>query len=103
MGPGVRSLFSPAQTRERTVGGAFEFSKVCPRFRCRHPFRTKSVAARPLEPRPRSDATLIRVEADNGLTGIGAAFGAPPIVEAIVEHELPAECAGENPMFSERI
>jgi len=44
-----------------------------------------------------------RVEADNGLTGIGAAFGAPPIVEAIVEHELPAECAGENPMFSERI
>ena len=51
----------------------------------------------------KSDATLIRVETDNGLTGIGAALGTPPIVAAIVEHELAAECVGENPMFSERI
>jgi L-alanine-DL-glutamate epimerase-like enolase superfamily enzyme len=28
----------------------------------------------------KSDATLIRVETDNGLTGIGAALGTPPIV-----------------------
>jgi hypothetical protein len=40
----------------------------------------------------KSDATLIRVETDNGLTGIGAALGTPPIVAAIVEHELAAEC-----------
>ncbi len=51
----------------------------------------------------KSDATLIRVETDSGLTGIGAALGTPPIVEAIVVHELAAECIGEDPMFSERI
>jgi D-galactarolactone cycloisomerase len=28
----------------------------------------------------KSDATLIRVETDKGLTGIGAALGSPPIV-----------------------
>src|ERR1700751_4358862 len=49
------------------------------------------------------DASLIRVETDIGLTGIGAALGTPPIVAAIVEHELAAECVGENPMFSERL
>jgi len=51
----------------------------------------------------KSDATLIRVETDNALAGIGAALGTPPIVAAIVEHELAAECVGEDPMFSERI
>src|SRR5919202_406381 len=51
----------------------------------------------------KSDATLIRVETDSGITGIGAALGTPPIVAAIVEHELAPECVGEDPMFSERI
>src|SRR6202790_2349451 len=51
----------------------------------------------------KSDATLIRVETDNGLFGIGAALGMPPIVAAIVEHELAPECVGEDPIFSERI
>src|SRR5215467_2381029 len=51
----------------------------------------------------KSDATLIRVETDSGLSGIGAALGSPPIVAAIVEHELSAEVIGEDPMFSERI
>ncbi|MBV8868935.1 MAG: hypothetical protein JOY65_05900, partial [Acetobacteraceae bacterium] len=51
----------------------------------------------------KSDATLIRVETDNGLTGIGAALGSPPIVAATVAHELAPECVGEDPMFSERI
>src|SRR5256886_12118233 len=51
----------------------------------------------------KSDATLIRVATDNGLTGIGAALGTPPIVAAIVAHELAPECTGEDPMFSERI
>src|SRR5262249_28371414 len=51
----------------------------------------------------KSDATLIRVETDTGLTGIGAALGSPPIVSAIVAHELAPEAVGEDPMFSERI
>lgn len=51
----------------------------------------------------KSDATLIRVETDNGLTGMGAALGTPPVVAAIVEHELAPEVVGENPLFSERI
>src|SRR4051812_45285630 len=51
----------------------------------------------------KSDATLILVETDQGLTGMGAALGSPPIVAAIVEHELAPEVLGEDPMFSERI
>ncbi len=51
----------------------------------------------------KSDATLILVETDRGLTGMGAALGTPPIVSAIVEHELAPEVVGEDPLFSERI
>ena len=51
----------------------------------------------------KSDATLILVETDKGLTGIGTALGAPPVVAAIVEHELAGEVVGEDPLFSERI
>src|SRR6201984_1601444 len=51
----------------------------------------------------KSDATLIRGETANGLAGIGAALGSPPIVAAIVAHELAPEVVGEDPMFSERI
>ena len=51
----------------------------------------------------KSDATLIRLETDAGLTGIGAALGSPPIITAIVTHELAPEVVGEDPMFSERI
>ena len=51
----------------------------------------------------KSDATLILVETDKGLTGMGAALGTPPVVAAIVEHELAAELIGEDPLFSERI
>ena len=51
----------------------------------------------------KSDATLIRVETDTEVTGIGAALGTPLIVAAIVEHELAPECVDEDPMFSERI
>jgi L-alanine-DL-glutamate epimerase-like enolase superfamily enzyme len=51
----------------------------------------------------KSDATLILVETDSGLTGMGAALGTPPVVAAIVEHELAAEVVGEDPLFSERI
>lgn len=51
----------------------------------------------------KSDATLIRVETDSGLAGIGAALGTPPVVAAIIEHELEPELVGEDPMFSERL
>jgi D-galactarolactone cycloisomerase len=51
----------------------------------------------------KADATLIRVETDNGLVGIGAALGTPPVVKTIVEHELAPEVVGEDPMFSELI
>lgn len=51
----------------------------------------------------KSDATLILVESDKGLSGMGAALGTPPVVAAIVEHELAPEVVGEDPLFSERI
>jgi D-galactarolactone cycloisomerase len=51
----------------------------------------------------KSDATLIRVETDSGLAGLGAALGTPPVVAAIIEHELEPELVGEDPMFSERL
>jgi len=51
----------------------------------------------------KSDATLIRVETDSGLVGIGAALGTPPVVAAIIEHELEPELVGEDPLFSERL
>jgi L-alanine-DL-glutamate epimerase-like enolase superfamily enzyme len=51
----------------------------------------------------KSDATLILVETDNGLAGMGAALGTPPVVAAIVEHELAPEVVGEDPLYSERI
>ncbi len=51
----------------------------------------------------KSDATLILVETDNGLTGMGAALGTPPVVAAVIEHELGPEVVGEDPLFSERI
>jgi L-alanine-DL-glutamate epimerase-like enolase superfamily enzyme len=51
----------------------------------------------------KSDATRIRVETDAGLVGLGAALGTPPVVAAIVEHELAPDIVGEDPLFSERI
>lgn len=51
----------------------------------------------------KSDATLILVETDKGLTGIGTALGSPPVIAAIIEHELAPEVVGEDPMFSERL
>ena len=51
----------------------------------------------------KSDATLILVETDKGLTGMGTSLGVPPVVTAIIEHELEPEVVGEDPMFSERI
>jgi L-alanine-DL-glutamate epimerase-like enolase superfamily enzyme len=53
--------------------------------------------------RVKSDSVLIQVETDEGLTGLGASLGSPPVVKAIVEHELAPALAGEDPMYSERL
>lgn len=51
----------------------------------------------------KSDATLKLAETDDGLTGMGAALGTPPVIAAIVGHELGPEVVGEDPLFSGRI
>ncbi len=63
-------------------------------FPCRHPFRGRGNTAPTGATKVKSDATLIRVQTDGGLTGIGAALGSPPIVAAIVAHELAPEVVG---------
>lgn len=51
----------------------------------------------------KSDATLIRVETDAGLVGMGAALGNPGVVRAIIDHDLGPELVGENPIYTERL
>src|SRR6059036_2263097 len=51
----------------------------------------------------KSDATLLRVETDTGLVGLGAALGTPPVVVATVEYELAADIVGGDPLFAEGI
>lgn len=53
--------------------------------------------------RVKNDSTLIMVDTDDGLTGMGAALGNPEVVRAIVEFELAPALIGMDPMFSERI
>ena len=49
----------------------------------------------------KSDATLILVETDEGLTGMGASLGSPETVSAIVAYDLAPALVGEDPMYSE--
>ena len=49
----------------------------------------------------KSDAVLILVDTDDGLTGMGASLGSPETVSAIVRHDLAPTLLGENPMYSE--
>ncbi len=51
----------------------------------------------------KSDSSLVVVETDDGLRGIGASLGNPAVVNAIVEHELGPELLGEDPMYTERL
>ena len=51
----------------------------------------------------KSDSVLVFVNTDEGLTGVGASLGNPPVVCSIVEHELAPVLIGEDPMFSERL
>lgn len=49
----------------------------------------------------KSDAVLILVETDEGLTGMGASLGSPETVSAIVKYDLAPALIGEDPMYSE--
>ena len=49
----------------------------------------------------KSDAVLILVETDEGLTGMGASLGSPETVSAIVKYDLVPALVGEDPMYSE--
>ncbi len=51
----------------------------------------------------KNDAVLVLVETDEGLTGIGASLGSPPVLCGVVEHDLEPVLLGEDPMFSERL
>ena len=53
--------------------------------------------------RKKVDSVLVSVETDEGITGMGASLGIPPVVVAIIEHELGPALIGEDPMYSERI
>ena len=49
----------------------------------------------------KSDAVLILVETDDGLTGMGASLGSPETVSAIVKYDLAPTLLGGDPMCSE--
>ena len=51
----------------------------------------------------KSDATLVVVETDDGLTGLGAALGSPEVAAAVVQYDLAPAVIGEDPLFSELI
>lgn len=51
----------------------------------------------------KTDAVLIMVETDTGLTGLGASLGNPAVVKAIVDHDLGPELIGEDPIYTERL
>ena len=49
----------------------------------------------------KSDAVLILVDTDQGLTGMGASLGSPETVSAIVKYDLAPALVGEDPIYSE--
>ena len=49
----------------------------------------------------KSDAVLILVDTDEGLTGMGASLGSPETVSAIVKYDLAPALVGEDPIYSE--
>ena len=51
----------------------------------------------------KSESSLVVVETDDGLRGIGAALGNPAVVNAIIEHDLGPELLGEDPIYTERL
>ncbi|SEH18095.1 L-alanine-DL-glutamate epimerase [Natronorubrum sediminis] len=53
--------------------------------------------------RVKNDATLIYVDTDAGITGIGTSLGTPSVVKAIVEDSLRSALVGEDPTYVERL
>ena len=51
----------------------------------------------------KAEAAVVEVETDEGLTGIGPAFGAPPVVRAVVDAELRPLVIGEDPCAPEAL
>jgi L-alanine-DL-glutamate epimerase-like enolase superfamily enzyme len=51
----------------------------------------------------KAEACVVEAETDEGLRGIGPAFGSPPAIRAIVEHELRDLVVGEDPCAVERL
>lgn len=53
--------------------------------------------------RVKNDATLIYVDTDEGLTGVGTSLGTPSVVKALVEDSLGPALIGEDPTYTERL
>ena len=51
----------------------------------------------------KSDTVIVRVETDEGITGIGSAQGGPEAIKTIVEEELQPALLGEDPTYTERL
>ncbi|MFB6192520.1 MAG: mandelate racemase/muconate lactonizing enzyme family protein [Haloarculaceae archaeon] len=51
----------------------------------------------------KTDSTLVYVETDAGVTGIGAALGHPPTIRTIVEDSLAPALIGEDPTYTGRL
>lgn len=51
----------------------------------------------------KTDQTLVFVDTDEGVTGIGASLGTPSAIKAIVEDSLGPMIEGDDPTYTERI
>ncbi len=51
----------------------------------------------------KGDATIVRVETDAGLVGVGPAVGPPPVLRSIVETQLKPRVLGQDPTRVERL
>ena len=50
-----------------------------------------------------SDAALILIETDAGITGMGASLDHRAVIQAIVEHDIGPSLVGENPIYTEQV
>lgn len=51
----------------------------------------------------KTDATLVLLRTDEDVVGIGASLVNPPVVEAIIEHQLEPALVGEDPLYTDRL
>ncbi len=67
------------------------------------PVPTESQHRTDIGTKVKSDAVLILIETDAGITGMGASLGHPAVVQAIVDHDLGPTLVGEDPIYTERL